>query len=385
MKKIILLIAVITISYSYNAQDEKSNYIKNSDFELVDKKPLKKLGFIDELCQEWTSGTKYPADIFASGVKSDKVGVPSNMFGTQSAYSGDCYAGFRAYTKDKKMSRSYVTIKLKKALIPNQQYCAKFNVSLADLSKYAVNNLGIYLSSKKVYQGNTADIIQKPQVLQKNNKVISILDGWETICGTFVATGKEKYLVIGNFERDDKIKKEKVKRPKGITAPQNYHAYYYLDDVSLVEITAKSQCACTLEDETVPDVLYSYSIRKTEETTIEEEINQYRVYYGSIKYNVNAIGTRDLNNLIVLLNDNPSININVVGHCVPEEVNEGKVNPRFAELGMKRANLVAQYLTEKGINASRISINSLEDTSPANTRTTPLSLAQNRRVEISVQ
>jgi len=89
--------------------------------------------------------------------------------------------------------------------------------------------------------------------------------------------------------------------------------------------------------------------------------------------------------LVTLLQQNPDIKINVVGHCTKEEVDEGKISSRYREIGKKRADLVTQYLISKGIDASRISTNSLEETSPASTRTTPLSQAQNRRVEISVQ
>ena len=382
MYKTLLLFTLAIFSFSSYSQE---NMVKNHDFELVDKKMIKKLGMIDEFCQEWFSATRMPADIFVSGIKSDKVRVPDNMYGNEGAYSGDSYAGFRAYSKDKKLNRSYASIKLKKPLTPGKQYCVRINVSLADLSKYAVNNIGVLLSNKKLIQSNTSDIIQKPQILQKTNKVMSNMEGWETICGTFVATGKEKYLLIGNFERNDKLKIEKMKRPKGFTVPQKYHAYYYLDDVIVNEIEAKSQCVCSKEDEKEPEVIYSYTIKTTEESTPEDIINQYRVYYANIKYQVNAIGKRDLNKLAVLLQQNPSININVVGHCTQEEINEGKVSSRYREIGKKRANLVSQYLTEKGIDASRISTNSLEETSPASTRTTPLSQAQNRRVEISVQ
>lgn len=382
MYKTLLIFTLTFFSVSFYTQE---NMVKNYDFELVEKKMVKKLGALDEFCQEWFSATRSPADVFVSGVKSDKARVPDNMFGDESAYSGDSYAGFRAYSKDKKMSRSYVSIKLKKSLTAGKQYCVRINVSLADLSKYAVNNIGILLANKKLIQANTSDIIEKPQILQKTNKVMNNMEGWETICGTFVATGKEKYVIIGNFERNDKLKIEKMKRPKGYTVPQKYHAYYYLDDVVVNEIEAKSQCVCSKEDEKEPEVIYSYTIRTTEESTPEDLINQYRVYYANIKYQVNAIGKRDLNKLVVLLQANPSININVVGHCTQEEIDEGKISSRYREIGKKRADLVAQYLISKGIDASRISINSLEETSPASTRTTPLSQAQNRRVEISVQ
>ncbi len=385
MYKILALFVFINLSLISIAQDKNGNMVKNYDFELTEKKMIKKPGMLDEFCQDWFSPTQAAADIFASGIKSDKMRVPDNMYGNENAYSGDCYAGFRAYSKDKKLPRSYVSIKLAKMLSPGKQYCVRINVSLADYSKYAVNNLGIYIANKKYIQSNTSDIIKKAQILQKTNKVMNNTEGWETICGTFVATGREKYLLIGNFERNEKLKIEKMKKPEGMVDAQKYHAYYYLDDVEVTEINSKAQCVCTKEDIKEPEIIYSYTIKITDDMTPEDIINQYRVYYANLKYPVNAIGKRDLNKLVVLLQQNPSIKINVVGHCTQEEVDEGKISSRYRELGKKRAEQVTKYLVDHGISASRISTNSLEETSPASTRTTPLSQAQNRRVEISVQ
>ena len=86
-----------------------------------------------------------------------------------------------------------------------------------------------------------------------------------------------------------------------------------------------------------------------------------------------------MNKLIELLQLNPSIKINVIGHCTNDEIDEARINTRFKDLGQKRAQMVADYLKSKGISADRMEVSSLENSSPANTRSTPLSKAQNRR------
>ncbi|NNE56410.1 MAG: OmpA family protein, partial [Flavobacteriales bacterium] len=288
--------------------------------------------------------------------------------------------GFRAYSKDKKYKRSYLEIEFADELEANQQYCFKFNISLADLSKYAVNDIGVYISDRKVEQPNTGTIAKDPQVRHKSNKVMMVMDGWETVCGTFVATGQEQYMVIGCFGRDDKLEIEKVKRPSGMVGAQVYHSYYYVDDVEVYPIEAQSQCSCSRADDLEPDLIYSKSMMVGKDLTPTDIIKSSDVYYAFLKSNLNAIAKRDLNKLAKILIENPSIKLEVVGHCDNDEFDEGKINPRYRDLGRKRADRIVEYLIEQGVSEMRLVPKSVENTQPANTRPTPLSKAQNRRV-----
>ena len=40
--------------------------------------------------------------------------------------------------------------------------------------------------------------------------------------------------------------------------------------------------------------------------------------------------------------------LEIMGHCDDDEVSEGKINPRFADMGRKRAEQVKRYLVRKG-------------------------------------
>lgn len=391
MKKIlIVMLAMMTVASTF-AQDEdkskedKDNLVPNASFEMIETKMLKKPGMLDEVCEGWVSGSREIADVFSAIAKSEKIGVPSNVYGTQDPVSENNYAGFRAYSSDSKLNRTYLTVELKEPMKANQQYCVKFNVSLADLSKYACNGLGMYISSKKIVQPNTNDMIKDAQIMHKTNKKMTDMEGWETICGTFTATGKERYIVIGNFMTDEKTNKEKVKKPRGVVGAQLFHAYYYLDDVEVKPIKAKSQCVCSPGESNEPDVIYSRNVVYTEEMSASDKVELHAVYFANLKTDINALNTADLKKLVQLLMDNPSLNVNVVGHCTSDEVDESRINTRFKDLGMKRAQMVAKYLAGNGIDESRLEILSLEDTSPANTRTSPLSIAQNRRVVFSVK
>ena len=60
---------------------------------------------------------------------------------------------------------------------------------------------------------------------------------------------------------------EKVSRPQGMSGAQINHAYYFIDNVSIVEIQAKSQCKCSKADERDMDLVYGSS------SVIEEDLS----------------------------------------------------------------------------------------------------------------
>ncbi len=88
-------------------------------------------------------------------------------------------------------------------------------MSLSDLSKYAVNNVGAYLGKNPLEEESKTDIIFEKEkdfnqvVLIPGNKVINARYNWEPVCGVYKASGKEKFLVVGNFHNNKDTKLEK--------------------------------------------------------------------------------------------------------------------------------------------------------------------------------
>lgn len=381
-----LLALMLCIGTVATAQE---SLVENGDFEeAVSTRNLKNRGMIDELCENWKAGTEAMADYYSTGVKGTKAAVPVNDFGSQSAASGNRYAGIVAYSKDtKRYQRQYLVTELEDNLEKDITYCMSFKVSLADLSKYAVSGLGVFVSDKKVFQGNKGNMIKTDNVVRhRSNKVMQSMDQWEVICGTFVATGEEEYIVIGNFESDSKLDIAKVKRPKGMTGTQIQAAYYYIDDVEVRAITAPSECACTPADEQTPDVIFTKkNVANEEELSIKEQIANRTVYFASLKAQVNGQAKLELNKLAELMKSNPEIRLEVVGHIDADENKEAELNPIYANLGKRRADIVVRYLISQGVNEMRLVPKSMGNTQPANERPTPLAKAQNRRVEFVVR
>ena len=376
------IVALVALTLSPYAQT--FNLVPNSGFEDTNIKKLRSYGQMEEVSTDWFSATEVPADVYGDGAKGDKIGVPTNDYGTQEPAGGLCYAGFRAYSKDPRLQRSYLEVKLPQMLDRDVMYCVSFDISLADLSRYAVNDIGVIVSDRKIEQPNLGDMILQPDVKQKTNKVFQFTEGWEKFCGTFVGTGQEEYIVIGCFGSRSEMTIEKVKRPMGLTGPQLSHAYYFIDNVEIIEIQAKSQCVCSAVEERDMDLVYGSSSVQDEDMTDVEKINASAIYYAFLKRTPTGSGKQTVADIAAILKANPSMRINIVGHCDNDEASEGKINARYKMIGKNRGDQIRRMLESAGVPASQFSVSDIGAQDPANSRDTDISRAQNRRVTFEV-
>ena len=376
----IVALAAVTLT----TQAQTFNLVPNSGFEDTNIKKLRSYGQMEDVSMDWFSATEVPADVFGDGAKGDKIGIPTNDYGTQEPAAGLCYAGFRAYSKDPRMQRSYLEVKLPQMLDRDVMYCVSFDISLADLSRYAVNDIGVVVSDRKIEQPNLGDMILQPDVKQKTNKVFQFAEGWEKFCGTFVGTGQEEYIVIGCFGSRSEMTIEKVKRPMGMTGPQLSHAYYFVDNVEIIEIQAKSQCVCSAVEERDMDLVYGSSSVQDEDMTDVEKINASAIYYAFLKRTPTGSGKQTVADIATILKANPGMRINIVGHCDDDEASEGKINARYKMIGKNRGDQIRRMLEAAGVPASQFSVSDIGAKDPANSRDTDISRAQNRRVTFEV-
>ena len=381
-RSVATIVALVAVTLSPQAQT--FNLVPNSGFEDTNIKKLRSYGQMEEVSKDWFSATEVPADIYGDGAKGDKIAIPTNDYGTQEPAAGLCYAGFRAYSKDPRMQRSYLEVQLPQMLDRDVMYCVSFDISLADLSRYAVNDIGVVVSDRKIEQPNLGDMILQPDVKQKTNKVFEYTEGWEKFCGTFVGTGQEEYIVIGCFGSRSDMTIEKVKRPLGLTGPQLSHAYYFIDNVEIIEIQAKSQCVCSAVEERDMDLVYGSSSVQDEDMTDAEKINSSAIYYAFLKRTPTGSGKQTVADIATILKANPGMTINIVGHCDDDEASEGKINARYKMIGKNRGDQIRRMLEAEGVPASQFSVSDIGAQDPANSRDTDISRAQNRRVTFEV-
>jgi outer membrane protein OmpA-like peptidoglycan-associated protein len=391
MKNISLSILGLLLSSTIIAQ---TNLVPNHNFQKVTKK-VKEKGQIN-MAAPWISPTLSVADLFLKSAKGTEVAVPENAYGSEEPMSGDNYAGIMAYSYKGKSPRTYLQVKLTEQLKEGEEYCVTFHVSLSDLSKYATNYIGAYLSSNEV-SANNNDVLQfDPQIVSRRQIVYETQFYWTPICAKFIAKGGEEYLTIGNFTPEERLKLNKAKRPQGFNTPQTNDAYYYVDNVSVTPSKEVEKCDCDFIPG-VDDMETLNSTFKSDATGTEnkvkiidsygsssatkdvpkvvapntKEAQDVVLFFDSKKMDLNADATSKLDAVITYLKANPKSKVSLVGYIDVSEKDEDKLDG-------KRVGAVYKYILSKGVVKENV-LKSMEGLNNAQK-----DAAKNMKVEVKI-
>jgi hypothetical protein len=173
---------------------------------------------IDPTCYNFQPNSTYPG--------------PIGLKGPQSPHSGRIFAGILGYTIAGMNSREYVQAPLDSPLIVGHDYCVEFYVSLADYHEKYIDKLGAYFTTTAISSAGTS-FNTVPQVAAPG--FISNSTNWVLISGSFTATDAANYITIGNFYDDTST--GTMINPGGTGDPGTYGAYYFIDDVSVLDCT----------------------------------------------------------------------------------------------------------------------------------------------------
>lgn len=110
---------------------------------------------------------------------------------------------------------------------------------------------------------------------------------------------------------------------------------------------------------------------------VNEVSSQLKFESGKVK--LSKKGYQGLDSLVVLMQNNATITIVIIGHT--DNTGTLKINEK---LSLERALVVSNYLIKKGIDKKRISQKGFADTRPTADNKTLKGRAQNRRVDIEV-
>ena len=176
--------------------------------------------------------------------------------------TGDGEAAFYMYgTGLNHDYREYIMGTLTDSLKHNKRYCGEFYTSLINNSMTAVENMGMYFSVDTVlgfHNGHGLYTLQ-PQI-ENHNGIITDTINWVRVYGTFISSGREKYLTIGNFTDNIHTNFQNL---SGAAIP----AYYYIDDVSVCECSfqfnlGNDTTLCTgnslLLNPNIPNAIYTW-------------------------------------------------------------------------------------------------------------------------------
>jgi hypothetical protein len=199
------------------------NLVPNPSFELKSSCPTT-IGQTSK-CIAWSSPTSGTPD-YHNACATLIVDVPNNTWGSQNAHTGSAYVSCISHKPSTGIVREYVEAKLTSALVAGEEYDVAFHVSLTDKSRYAIAEMGAYLSKGSVSTTSSSLPPYIPQVLNSPSRILDDKINWMKISGTVIATGGETHIVIGCFKPSVSLT---VKDVGGLNKLSNY----YVDDVSV--------------------------------------------------------------------------------------------------------------------------------------------------------
>jgi hypothetical protein len=222
------IIVLVIISYTSKAQI--TNYVYNPSFEIDilafnGNDPFnaaKYWGPIDStFCAAYYLMGKPPVGA-----------APYNPTGFQYPRTGNNLLEAQFYCNT--CPRWYPRNRLKQILKPNITYCAKYHIVNTNYNLVGIGSYGMYFGDSSI------DTITKCQLalpylipqIENQNGIISDTLNWTPISGTFVATGTEKYMILGNFKSNAATTTIAL-NPTTLTVVSND---IYIDDVSLIEL-----------------------------------------------------------------------------------------------------------------------------------------------------
>ena len=364
----VLLAAFVLASSFGRAQ----NLVPNPSFEDHSYCPADfNQGNLD-IVKDWTQASKGTSDYFHACSKI--VGVPENSFGFQEAKEGEAYLGMITFAPAKKNYREYMQTKLTTAMEPDQLYCVTFFISLADQSKFVTDGLGAYFSNNKVRSDSYKAIAVTPQIKNPDHFVLDNSKSWFMLSDVYLAKGGERYMTLGNFESDNKIDvKKRNMRSEDLKTPWEY-AYYYVDELSVKAVDSRADCACS-----IPLIAADMKDSTRWKLPPGKEISFDNILFRFDEDELDPKGQQQLNEVASWMRNNDFLFLEVMGHTDIIGI-EGYND----ELSERRARRVISYLTDLGVDGSRLSIQHYGSSRPIATNENSEGRTQNRRVDFLI-
>ena len=380
IKQILLLLIIIFCNDKLGAQ----NFVADSSFERNSGIPT----LLSSLNMNgaWHNPTKATPDLFCECSKKlqeiSEAQVPNNPMGIQKANTGKCYAGI--YMLSHHDYREYIQTQLMSPLQGGVKYELNFYLSLSDYSRIAINQMGVCFLKGKVETDNTGIITGvKPVYVHIRNDVGLDTVEWHKITMLYKAKGGEQYLLLGSFDITA-VDFTGVKVPKGTRTRINQRveqdAYYYIDDVSLREYhepyVAKWDTIVKPKIDTLQTSV-AVELTKSEYEVLETPVILKNVLFETNEAVLLPSSFGELDYTAEHLKKNPNLKIEVNGYT--DNVGDEAKNQKLSE---KRAKAVADYLTMKNIEATRITYKGNGSKNPITFNNTEQGRKQNRRVEL---
>lgn len=365
--------------------DTTQNLVINGGFETYTSPPNAMGDIKHGIVPHWQANPKEssPEYFHAKGRRGFRV--PKNKCGYMHAHSGEGYAGVLVRAGAKQMDkrdvyyREHLMTKLKRPMRAKYRYVVSFYVALASYSNYAVANMGVYFNQYP--EQIKWDAKYEVQIDTPKERFFDQPNRWVLVQDTMVAIGGEQYMMIGDFNDYEHRQIKKISHSRKHRHKFNFNrAYYYIDDVSVVELDK-------FEIQTIPNITLT---RKHPPNKVELKTNLGKISKGKpvvlqniffefAKARLLPESFPELDKLVGLLKKYPQINMRIMGHTDNVGTNE-----RNLKLSEQRARSVVNYLVKKGIKATRLKFKGFGESHPIDSNATKEGRQKNRRVEFVV-
>ena len=334
MKKIFFILSVL-LSFTVLSQ----NLILNGDFEDIIECP-KGVHPSSKVLKNVTNPNEGSFDFIHTCNPTDYFGV---SFGGKSPQSRDGYTGICVFISSSYSTRSeYLQLQIKDSLIIGKIYHFEMYLNLSTKSHIAINKLGVFFSNTLVQQKTDNTCRFKPDIISYD--YYENREDWGKFSGDYIAKGGERYLIIGNFYLRKYINTKVIDVGKPIN---DNDVYYFIDNVSL-----------------------------TENKNLANGIVLNNVNFKSGSKDLMESSFRELDKIVSVLIANSTYNIEIIGHTDKEGNDSDNL-----KLSQDRAQTVAAYLIEKGIDKLRITSSGKGSQQPIGDNEAEEGRLKNRRVE----
>jgi outer membrane protein OmpA-like peptidoglycan-associated protein len=388
----VLTSVLLFVSFSFGQlnlpkfqQEEAYNYVPNPSFEETLKEPCgwnQGNGKFDTWLPDWNSATETTPDLFSTRVRNTCWSHPNKHSDNhQRPKEGDNMLGIKCYGTGGTDTywHEYAQVELKETLTKDSLYYLEFYVNASHRASRICNNIGALVQADMIATRDRKPLYITPTI--NSDKMIkqSIL-GWKKINGVFKAKGDERFVVIGNFYRDEETKTERLETGRD-------GAYYYLDAVMLRKALPGEKLSPKPKESLPPPAQVVIEERTTtEEVEIEElkydvgiTVELRQIQFEFDKAELLPSSQKELNRLANILIDNPYMEIEVTGHT--DNVGSEVYNQKLSE---SRAQAVVAYLLHKEVEKERLSFKGMGSIAPLMSNDTEEGQIANRRVEFTI-
>lgn len=302
----------------------------------------------------WSQPTNGSSDyFFRADAKS-----PMNLLpyaGTHEPADGQAFAGLINWLPGREY-REYLTGELTTPLVKGKTYTFKMKLCTGAYDQYMVNEMGVLFTNER-YKDNTHQfaIRKSPQVVLDIREMQKAPEKWIEVENSFVANGGEKYFTIGNY-LNDTLTVHAQREGNYFPCP---FAYYYIDDVSVVQSNGSTSLSAT-------NPVFSNQFQPGK-TFIARGIN-FDVDQSTLR----PESYLQLHAIAAELKNKEELKVEIRGYT-DSTGNE----THNLQLSRARAKAVADYLVSTGIDRTRIRYGGYGSADPVSTT----DVALNRRVE----